>query len=318
MDFFMIIKVFFSSQYLYSATQPFFEGLNLYWLLRGEQLKEKAIPAMKGYYLNYFVYRHFFQCIKITTPKLFIYPFENQPWEKIMLLALKTTGFSIKTVAYQHSSIPDLLLTYDLGKDEIETSPLPSTILASSFHNMRRLADAGFPSVYMGGSLRYQKRDYVVHQGSPAILLLSPIDIDHTLALISYGIKKLSKQSILVLIKLHPDISKKKVLRYFKKFPSMMNFLEGDLVDAVHYFDTVVHTGTTAAAECLGMGKKVYKLKSELLDIDPVSGMIQQNEIDENTDLHNCGYIPYDANIDFLYETVSPSIWLNVVNGQVS
>ncbi|MEW6679507.1 MAG: hypothetical protein AB1297_00600, partial [bacterium] len=76
--------------------------------------------------LEYYAYKNYFA--KQKDKKLFIYPFENQPWEKMVLLAIKDSGISIRTAGYQHSSVPEMLLTNFLGKNEAEVMPLPDNL----------------------------------------------------------------------------------------------------------------------------------------------------------------------------------------------
>lgn len=311
MSFKTVLKVFFTYMPLFNTSQPLLDKFDLKFLLKGEKLKEKASPGIRIYYLEYQIYKQFSKSMKNTGLKAIIYPFENQPWEKVMLLAFKKERVPFKTIGYQHSSIPELLLLYDFGKDEMDKLPLPYMILTNGSYNEKRLKKAGFPCVCNGGSLRYQSRQFKQRNPENNILLLCSVSIEHTLALIYFGIKKLANSSKSILIKLHPDVSKKKVMHYIKKLPSQMDFASGSLYDLQNKFDTVIHTGTTAAIECLAMGKKVYKLKTELLDIDPLDGLIQQNEIDETTDLDSHHYNNYPVNVDFLYEDIQKSIWLN-------
>ncbi len=312
MSFKAVVKTFFVNMDLYSDNQPLFGGFNLRFLLKGEVLKEKASPAARIYYLQYQTYKEFSKATAHTHLKGIIYLFENQPWEKVMLLAFKEEGVSFKAVGYQSSSIPSLLLTYDLGKDELGDLPLPPAIVANTSYNERYLKKAGFPNVSNGGNLRYSSRELSKQISIDGILLLCSVSMEHTLALIHYGLRKLSKTARPIIIKLHPDISKRRAKRYLGKITDHLCFIDGNLADLQSKFDTVIHTGTTAALECMVAEKKVYKLKTELLDIDPLDSLIRQNEIDEKTDLNLYQYNPCSSSVTFLYEDVKTSIWLNI------
>jgi hypothetical protein len=136
----------------------------------------------------------------------------------------------------------------------------------------------------------------------------------HTVALIYYAMRAFSKDSKPVFIKLHPDISKNQVISRLGRLSSLAHFTEESLDALKDRFDMVIHTGTTAAMECMSMGKRVYKLKVELLDVDPLDGLTPQNEIDESTVLDTYEYRFYPDKSDILYEDLQKNAWLDLYN----
>lgn len=309
-----IFDVLFTHLTLFKTDQPLLGGLNLKALLKRERLNDTASPAMRVYLLEYYTYKRFCAYMKENGIKLFVYPFENQPWEKLMLSAFKEEKAPFKTTGYQHSSIPELLFSYDLGKGEAAYIPLPDTILANSSYNETRLKKAGFPRVYNGGALRYKRREFKNIASEDNTLLLCTVSVEYSLALILYGMKILPGDQKNFLIKLHPDIHQKKIRRHLRDLPIKARFIEGDLDDLHSRFDTVIHTGATARLDCIAMGKKVYKLKTELLDIDPLDNLIKQNSLDEKTNLHMCRYEGYPVDINLFYEDFKRPAWLKILN----
>ena len=112
----------------------------------------------------------------------------------------------------------------------------------------------------------------------------------------------------------YPDMTKNKITRHNNNIPPDVHCVDGKLADLYDKFNVVIHTGTTAAVECLAVGKKVYKLKTELLDIDPVDSLVSQNEIDENTRLELSDYTDHPVKNDILYEDTHISSWLGIAH----
>ena len=83
-----------------------------------------------------------------------IYPFENKPLEKLLLISLSN---KIRTVGYQHSSITRRHLSYLLSKEEINITPLPHKIVTLGKITQKWLVNEGnFPSqkIHQGVALR--------------------------------------------------------------------------------------------------------------------------------------------------------------------
>lgn len=98
------------------------DGTLLYELLQREERKEKQTKVYIDYLLNYEAYRSIGRRLSKNT--VFIYPFENQPWEKMLNLAC----FSYSRIGYLHSTIPKNWLDHRRFAGE-KDMPLPNIIL---------------------------------------------------------------------------------------------------------------------------------------------------------------------------------------------
>jgi len=93
--------------------------------------------------------------LKSGRVKLLIFPYENQPWEKLTVIAAKKNKVAV--LGYQHATVPKFQLSYFLGANESSLMPLPNFILTCGLYQKDILEAGGTPSsrLVLGGSLRY-------------------------------------------------------------------------------------------------------------------------------------------------------------------
>jgi hypothetical protein len=132
-------------------------GVDCNYLLFRELLHEWGSTSFLRYDLWYRTCRRMARTLKDSITCI-IYPFENQPWEKLLCLAWRAEAPAVRLVGYQHSSVSSSLLLYLLGKGEAETTPLPDWIVANGDLNLSLLKLAGYPAgkLLNGGALRYE------------------------------------------------------------------------------------------------------------------------------------------------------------------
>ncbi|MDD5545974.1 MAG: hypothetical protein PHO67_02275 [Candidatus Omnitrophica bacterium] len=95
------------------------------FLLKNEEKNENETNGFQAYLFYYYCYRNLAK--KLAPGTSMIYPFENQPWEKMLNLAF---GEKVKKIAYQHMTIPVNWLDYHVSVFE-KDAPLPEVILAA-------------------------------------------------------------------------------------------------------------------------------------------------------------------------------------------
>jgi len=93
-------------------------------LFENERSKENRGRGFLDYLLLYYAYKNL--SLRVNSRASIIYPFENQPWEKMLNLAF----VDLKRIAYQHSTIPHNWLDYYVSDYE-DKSLLPKVILTS-------------------------------------------------------------------------------------------------------------------------------------------------------------------------------------------
>ncbi|WP_319508436.1 hypothetical protein [uncultured Methanolobus sp.] len=240
--------------------------------------------------------------------KYVIYPFENQPWDKMMLLAIKESKVKCKTVGYQHTTIPHFMMNYFLGKDETDILPQPDIIVANGEHWRKVLKKSGFSSIIKnGGSLRYvsfqssechiDKLKSILEVKGKNILVLLSYSIFYSIDLISYLLRN-NAEDMNFLIKPHPNYPERIIRKYFPKLPSNFTFVHGSMSECMEIVSFAIHTGTTAAVECMMSGINVIKYLPERIDLDPLLDTGFKQHVITNKDVLNISEIQKGSSID--------------------
>lgn len=252
-----------------------------------ELLHEWGHPAFAGYQLSYFAMRRVARKHG-SRLKCVIYPFENQPWEKMLCLALRHEAPHVRLVGYQHSSVPTLLLCFFLGKDEPAYVPLPDFIVTNGQATLDLLKQGGFPEKRLvdGGALRFEhlfhvkekkiangvanKVEYRVLVGFPtfqppaASLLRDLLELFQTPFLDSHH-----EHRVAFILKCHPDLPWERLGHKSKLLPAWFTVSErrlDELLEESDLFLYVPPTGTWQQAYWAGL--PVLKYRGEFLDMD--------------------------------------------------
>jgi hypothetical protein len=256
-------------------------------LLARELLRERGHPAFAGYQLSYFAQRRVARAHGGRL-KCVIYPFENQPWEKMLCLAWKHEAPHVRLIGYQHASIPTLLLSFFLGKDEPASVPLPDFIVTNGKATLDLLRVGGFPEEKLadGGALRFEhlfrmekkhrtggaaKQDeYRVLVGFPtfqppaACLLRDLLELFPTPYLDAHH-----QPRVTFVLKCHPDLPWKRLGRAGTPLPAWFAVSERRLDELIEEADLFLYVPPTGSwQEAYWAGVPVLKYRGEYLDVD--------------------------------------------------
>lgn len=204
-------------------------------------------------------------------PGVVVYPFENQPFEKMLILALRPHG--TRLIGLQHASIPLHYVNFGLGQGDVEAMPLPDQVLANSEIWQKRLTDTmpGLP-VSVGGAVRGAPFSVAASMCSKpsSVLVLLPYARSHAEALIRYC---LSQSGMGFVLRPHP-VFPESIVRSWVSMPDEMVFDERPMADVLQSYSYCLHSGSTAALECLSVGMHTVKYLPERLDLDPLLDLI--------------------------------------------
>lgn len=250
-------------------------GLDLSLLFKYSQIQEKGVVCYN--YLQYLVMLNIFRKCKISSNLLF-YPFENQPWEKMMLMARNKAKSNCRLIACHIASVSPLCLNYFLGEDEKGAHPQPDVIISNNAYWTGIIKKTGFSMpIKDGGSLNSSSgRSLAIHiseiegKGRNILVLLSTLG--YSLDLIFY-LLRMANDDCKFLLKTHPDIQEGILMKYLGKLPSNFNFIKSPLKECIEKSNFAIHAGTTAALDCLAHGLRVVKYLPERIDLDPLPGM---------------------------------------------
>lgn len=305
-------------------------GRSIRWLL----LREWWLDRWRS---SYPLFRLFFECmsrlIESERVSLVIYPYENQPWEKMLVLAARSHG--VPTLGYQHGGI--LALPHFYGSGEAEFAPLPDVIITSGPHSHEMLAKGGTPRerLMMGGCLRYQ---YLQKYGNaePELPIANPIRV-----LVAFPIESVLVRHFIQALRLaFPDGGRTEGVTFFVKPHPMCpvtkeelgwpaTIVHGSFEEAIRPCSVVIYTGTSTGIEALAMGRRVIRYRPELLlDLDQ-GGFLTQDELvdcgdwDLRTKLLSVVQAldeksphrsQWDGKFDRVYAPVNDAAWLEVID----
>lgn len=244
------------------------EDVLLEMLTRKEIKKEARLAVYQSYLLHYYAYRSING--KASPGSSFVYIFENQPWEKMVNMALQ----DFRRIGYQHTVISSNWLDYRVSAFE-KDMPLPSVILASGEKWLEFLKKYyGKVVTENAGSIRlghiWRSHSPANEGGSGDIVVALPYYPGIALSLQRLLLKELKEQSSLlcghsIKIKPHPYLREDAVLREeFKRF-SNVSFISGDLGGLLKKAELLVTSSSTVVFDSACSGcKTLYFVPEEL------------------------------------------------------
>lgn len=263
-------------------------GQPIQWLLLREWWKDR-------WRSSYFLYRIFSQCLlKLLEAEQFaalVYPYENQPWEKLLVLNARSRG--VATIGYYHSAgLARFTLSFFHGAGESDYLPLPDLIVTSGSYAQELFGTEGTPSdrLVMGGSLRFQ---YVLNYDEPVpvpspggtvrVLVALPLDVTlarHLLYVLRQAFPDGGRaEGIGFSVKIHPvcPITRKSI-----RWPAAI--VSGRFSDVLRSHHILLYSGSSTGLEALAMRRRVIRYRPELLlDLD-VAAFIGGQDIADCSD----------------------------------
>lgn len=253
------------------------KGHDIRWLCRREGWLEAGRSAMCAYRLHY-------ECLRGALAqgswRCLIASYENQPWEKLQVLAARAEG--IRSVAFQINPFSRFWLSYGLGGRGVDRTALPDTIGSSGEAAHRLLLEYGTPASILSlcGSLRYPELAKRLHgSDGPAadtarrcrILVALPIDPILTRHLLEALAESFpdggAGEGLAFVIRPHPMCPLHKGWVRFPAEFSRAGFT--NLQEELDSCGTVLFAGSTVGFEALAQGKTVIRYRSpRLYDVD--------------------------------------------------
>lgn len=253
---------------------------NIAGLLTREKWLENARAGFNQHLIFFDALKNFFgkkwcHCV--------IYPFENQPWEKMLCLAASEGG--IKTIGFQHSSIWRFYLSQFMGTGESAFAPLPSKLITSGERSAELYRKGNIPEniIAVGGALRYkhlaedikyEEYRHVEKASKPVILVSLCIDTLIAKSMLENIISRMSDnplyEKVTFWIKPHPGNTENE-LHSLKNLLSKFRAASGPLNSLLKGADAVMSSASTSGLEAFLYGKKIISYVPEnFLEADPL------------------------------------------------
>lgn len=204
----------------------------------------------------------------------FIFPYENQVWEKAYCLSLRKYYPSTRIIGYQHSTVSNMLLNHFFAREELPVLPFPDKLITTGRYTEKLFKESGYdPSkVICGGAIRYvyllKKKN--IHKRkedkNPVILVAPSIDRNETIDLVwkvtrAFGQKKMYT----VVFKFHPDCPYRFIAKEIGTLPNHFIISEQPADKLLQDSSLLIYNITATSIEALALGVPVLHIKSDFV-----------------------------------------------------
>lgn len=300
-----VIKVMRSSFYLFRPKKIIpFNKYDLTSLWRFEVLSENSDSSYISHIHDYLCWKVFFS----TNSGNLIYPFENQPWEKIMILANRTK--KVKLLGAMHTTIHKLLLPFHTTDKELEYMPLPEWIISNSSVS-QKMYESYFEKakvkIVAGGSLRFHNNKIALKETSdkPAIGVMLSCVASQTKEQLDDLFANAGDQ-FQYLVKRHPDlyvdIEETDDIKIFK----------GSAVELYQNVQAIVYCSSTSGMEAFAFGLPVFRLRTQFLDLETGENSFSPFVINSIGDIQRNNITFHDPQP--VFSEVKEEVWKQVLN----
>ncbi|NOR87307.1 MAG: hypothetical protein GQ527_06830 [Bacteroidales bacterium] len=219
-------------------------------------LKESELRTGEFFMLRLYK-KAFSQMCEKLNPETLIFPFENRSWEKLLVLAARKKKIG-KLIGYQHSSLTNRHLAFEIPETEIAEGYLPDSIITVgniTAEHLRNLSPLYQDKLLIAGSLR--RVEVVGHHSLPdaSILIAISSSFSEALRLLLHINQYESHINIPVIIRSHPTIPIKELFDSFN-WPSNISLSEGrTLTEDILSVSLVGYSSSTVSLEGMLYGR---------------------------------------------------------------
>ncbi len=235
--------------------------------------------TFKGVQMQHFIHwgaiTHLARKVRV---RAFYMTYENYPWERMAIMALRQNSPTTKIIGIQHTVVPQAFLNYFASAAEVQHKLLPDAVYTTGEHTadiMRRYSSAQSVPVAAGCALRFEALGGVMTAPRRRVknILLALEASAKTEAMVRSVFDQLQGDGhYQVRVRTHPLLPWK-VLAEKMHLQAQGNTAEstGSLQEDLTWADAVIYWSTTVSLEALVMGKPVIHFKNPgLLSFDPL------------------------------------------------
>jgi len=267
---------FLTSVHLTCKSVPFF-GYDVSHIINNEIRRTyNGIPFYQ--FLYYWATKKLLRQVKIDS---FILTYENNPWEKMCIMAIRESLPKTKIIGYQHTVVPQASTNMFVSKTDISAMILPDKILTvgkapkeimEKYGNYKN----GMIETSCGLRFEYLFNLPVSKRKETGSILLALEGIFEVYEMVNYVLRQLmNKPEYTVTIRTHPVLPLKsfkgKLIADPESMPNFNLSTGRSLKDDIMSADIIIYWGTTVALEGLSMGKPVIHYDmGTVLSYDPL------------------------------------------------
>jgi len=211
----------------------------------------------------------------------FLFTFENNPWERMCILACRDQSPSTKVVGCQHSVVPQAALNMFVHPLEKSIVPLPSLIVTTGEIPQQILqyyGDYSQASVKNACALRYEYLSETKHVTRPISrgnILLVLDGVEQTWQMLKFVLEQLGGHNHYKLrIRCHPALPWSLIVNKFRFGISQyanIDVSKDALKEDLAWSDMIIYWQTTVVLEAMNFGKPVINFKTkDILSYDPL------------------------------------------------
>ena len=228
---------------------------------------------------------------KGVKPKIIVYPYEFQGWERMLVQGIRRYLPETRIVAYQHSPFSPRWIGIYPSSSHIIAGDLPDCFILMGEWYRKMFAKRGFPSNRMcvGGSLRFESHLNAA-KDSPLvrelgdynnILVGPPIDYNEALDLVLKSVRVLKYfPKAKVTVNFHPIVDdefkaniQKITFKNFPDFRSRIEFSDKKLSELLKTANVLLYNSTGAVYDAMFAGVPIIYVASDgVLEFDRIFG----------------------------------------------
>ncbi len=263
-----------------------FFGLDVTDIVNSEISRDYENGSGFENYLHFIYLKKLLRQIKIDT---FTLTYENNPWEKMCMIAIRKYSSATTVIGYQHAVIPQSSANMFISQYEKDIIPMPDRILTvgevpKEIMEKYGAYKRGIIEPSCGLRFEYLSRMSTSKRKKTGNILVVLEGVFEVYKMVNFVLKELSnKTKYQVTIRTHPVLPLDKFQHKLEyNLLSTPNFEVSNktaLEDDIDFSDIVIYWGSTVALEALSMGKPVIHFETgSILSYDP---------------LFECGYLKW-------------------------
>ena len=253
-----------------------FDGIEVRYLVK-EALRWDLLV---GYFFNsVWMYYSAKALAKQVNVAACVYPYENRPWEKMLMAGLSSNERAIRVAGYNHTSIAPVHTQYFLGSREAEFTLLPGTIIVMGETNKQTLECSGnYPEgiFRVGCALRQGrsgKSPRVSHRRRKIanVLVVLASNIGEYVATLFFLEKAFEGvETYQVGVRPHVAIPWSRAVPRLRALKLKFELTSGSLEDDLDWADVVVYVSTTVGLTAISRGIPTINIDLEdFMEYDP-------------------------------------------------
>jgi hypothetical protein len=270
-----------------------FFGYNVSGIIRNE-IKSRFKDIQIYHYLHYSFTRNLLKHIKV---ECFLMTYENNPWEKMCISALREYSPYTRIIGYQHAIISQASANMFLSCREKGIMPSPDKILTVGNATKNILFRYGcfeetMIAVSCGLRFDYLFNSSILLRRKTSHILVALEGVKDVHKLVGYVLRQIGGNSKFeVRVRTHPVLGWKYFQRVkgydLAKYPNVRLSPNETLKSDLEWSDVVIYWGSTLGVEALNMGRPVIHYDTgSVLSYDPLFENTQlKSVVTEHIDL---------------------------------